>query len=213
MSKPVDAFVGHFDDTLTKLLEYFPIGAVGIEKRNDASSAGVHKLCKQQRIPVFKLESNRDICQMLDPGRFRYLFVASFGLILEQSVINRVDKIINLHMGLLPQCRGRHPLPAAILNRHTKTGVTAHLIVNENIDTGPIICRTSTPIDYQANYDANEKTLRSMLSDLVPVVHAAHEAGWANLDTPAEKGNYYAPCPKGVLTELFAAKSLDIYKP
>ncbi len=150
---------------------------------------------------------------MLDSGNFRYLFVASFGIILDQNIISRVERVINLHMGLLPQCRGRHPLPAAILNHHTTAGVTAHLIVDEHIDSGPVVCQTSMPIDYQASYNTNEKALRSLLGDLAPAIYATHKTDWAKLSTPTGRGNYYTPYPRKVLTDLFNAVSLDAYKP
>ena len=212
MNRPADAFIGHFGDVLTRLREYFPIETVGIEKRNEATSHELLKFCEEQHLPVFRLESNQDISRMLDSGCFRYLFVAGFGIILNQKIINRVERVINLHMGLLPQCRGRHPLPSAILNHHTTAGVTAHLIVDEHIDNGPIICQASMPIDYQASYNTNEEALRLLLGNLAPAIHIAHKRNWTSLTTPTGESNYYKPYQGETLADLFNASSLDAYK-
>jgi len=53
--------------------------------------------------------------------------------------------IINIHMSLLPEYRGRHPLNWAIINGEKYAGITIHHI-NEHFDDGNIICQDRIPI-------------------------------------------------------------------
>ena len=56
---------------------------------------------------------------------------------------------INIHPSLLPSYRGGNPYFWVIKNREKKTGVTLH-IMDENFDTGPVICQE----EYQLNENA-----------------------------------------------------------
>lgn len=53
---------------------------------------------------------------------------------------------LNVHPGLLPFYRGTFPTPWQILNGEKEVGVSAHLL-DERIDTGPIICQRKTVIN------------------------------------------------------------------
>lgn len=66
----------------------------------------------------------------LIPGRA--LAVASAGM-------------VNVHFSLLPRWRGAAPVPRAILAGDRETGVTL-MLMDEGLDTGPILARRSTPI-------------------------------------------------------------------
>ncbi|MBI4552322.1 MAG: methionyl-tRNA formyltransferase [Candidatus Latescibacteria bacterium] len=52
---------------------------------------------------------------------------------------------INLHASLLPKYRGAAPIPWAIINGETETGVTTFFI-EQRVDTGQILLQRSTPI-------------------------------------------------------------------
>lgn len=52
---------------------------------------------------------------------------------------------INFHYGLLPQYRGANPVLAQMLHGETHGGITVHL-VDEGIDTGPIVMQQKIPI-------------------------------------------------------------------
>jgi methionyl-tRNA formyltransferase len=56
----------------------------------------------------------------------------------------------NLHASLLPNYRGAAPINWAIINGETKTGVTTFFI-DDKIDTGAIILRSTTDIDPNEN--------------------------------------------------------------
>ncbi len=74
------------------------------------------------------------------------VFIASWGEKFSKETIN-IPKIatINCHPSLLPKYRGPNPYAQVILNGEKKTGVTFHL-VDENYDTGAILCQKEVPI-------------------------------------------------------------------
>lgn len=53
---------------------------------------------------------------------------------------------INFHYGLLPQYRGANPVLAQMLNNETHNGITIH-IVDEGIDTGPVVMQQKIAIE------------------------------------------------------------------
>jgi methionyl-tRNA formyltransferase len=54
---------------------------------------------------------------------------------------------INLHPSLLPKYRGCAPVPAAILNQETETGITVQKLALE-MDSGDILLQTKIPLDF-----------------------------------------------------------------
>jgi methionyl-tRNA formyltransferase len=72
--------------------------------------------------------------------------VVAFGQILPRSVIDIAPRgTVNVHASLLPKLRGAAPVQWAIANGETETGVTT-MLIDEGLDTGPILLARSTPI-------------------------------------------------------------------
>ena len=94
--------------------------------------------------------------------KMNYDLIISFGYrhIISKEIIKGVNcPIINLHISYLPYNRGAHPNFWSFYDK-TPSGVTIHL-VNEGIDTGPII--------YQRHiiFDNNEKTFNDTYLRLI----------------------------------------------
>lgn len=53
--------------------------------------------------------------------------------------------VVNLHPSLLPLYRGVHPISWALIRGESQTGVTIH-VIDEGIDTGPILMQSVVPI-------------------------------------------------------------------
>lgn len=62
--------------------------------------------------------------------------------IIGAELIHSGPRVLNLHMGKLPEYRGMRPVNWALRNGDTTAGVTLHE-VDEGIDTGPIIAQTT----------------------------------------------------------------------
>ena len=72
--------------------------------------------------------------------------VVAYGQILPRSVIDIAPlATVNVHGSLLPRYRGAAPVQWAIANGETETGVTT-MLIDERLDTGPMLLARSTPI-------------------------------------------------------------------
>jgi len=72
--------------------------------------------------------------------------VVAYGQILPRSVIDLAPRgTINVHASLLPRYRGAAPIHWAIMNGEAETGVTT-MMIDEGLDTGPILLSRATPI-------------------------------------------------------------------
>jgi methionyl-tRNA formyltransferase len=92
--------------------------------------------------------------RLRDPGwpeRLRALgaevgVVVAFGQILPKAVLDAPTRgSINVHASLLPRYRGAAPIAWAIMRGERETGITTFLM-DEGMDTGPMLLTASTPI-------------------------------------------------------------------
>jgi methionyl-tRNA formyltransferase len=73
--------------------------------------------------------------------------VALFGHLIPQEIISKLSpSLVNLHPSLLPLGRGADPVAWAIIEGE-KQGATIH-VVEETLDTGPIILQTEIPTSF-----------------------------------------------------------------
>jgi len=74
------------------------------------------------------------------------IVVAAFGQILPSEVLAIPPRgCLNVHASLLPRHRGAAPVAAAILAGEEETGVTI-MLMDEGMDTGPILSQAACPI-------------------------------------------------------------------
>ena len=75
------------------------------------------------------------------------LVVVAYGEILPREVLDIPALYpVNLHFSLLPELRGPAPVQRALLEGLVSTGVTT-LVMDEGVDTGPILLQASEQID------------------------------------------------------------------
>jgi methionyl-tRNA formyltransferase len=74
------------------------------------------------------------------------IITAAFGRILRPSILE-IPRLgcLNVHASLLPRQRGAAPIPRAILDGDTWTGITIFRL-DEGMDTGPILLQRVEPI-------------------------------------------------------------------
>lgn len=90
------------------------------------------------------------------------IVVAAFGLLVPRAVLDIPPLgCLNIHPSLLPQYRGASPIQAALLHGDSQTGITIFLM-EETLDTGPILAQQSIPI----NDEDDALSLRDKLSHL-----------------------------------------------
>lgn len=75
------------------------------------------------------------------------IVVAAFGQILRRPVLALPPRgVLNVHASLLPRWRGASPITAAIAAGDAETGISI-MLLDEGLDTGPVLATRSTPID------------------------------------------------------------------
>jgi len=72
--------------------------------------------------------------------------VVAYGMILPSDVL-AVPRLgcVNVHFSLLPRWRGAAPVERALMAGDTETGITT-MLMDEGLDTGPMLLRETTPI-------------------------------------------------------------------
>ncbi len=89
---------------------------------------------------------NAEVVKHLSGYAPEVIVIAAFGKILPAEVL-ALPKFgcVNVHPSLLPRHRGPSPVAAAILNGDETTGVTI-MLLDEGVDSGPILSQREAPI-------------------------------------------------------------------
>lgn len=109
----------------------------------------VKQFAESRELPVFQpaslredADAGRDIADLAPDA----IIVAAYGLFLPEDTL-AVPRLgcLNIHPSLLPRHRGPSPVATAILQGDETTGVTI-MLLDEGMDTGPILAQRQTPI-------------------------------------------------------------------
>lgn len=209
----MNIFIGNYIEVLTNFHQVAGVDTVISEKRNVADE--IVSYCEENAISLFLAESGEHLHQYLDSVKKCDLcIVASFGLIIMNPFIKKVDWLVNLHPGSLLNSRGRHPLPFAIKKGLSFMTLTAHLIEDEKIDNGPLVAEINIPLDYKKSYQYNDQKLRSCLPFLTQFVAFQYQNESRILSSSIDlKDSLYNKRLVGSeLEEMMSAKNLLKYK-
>ncbi len=113
----------------------------------------VKSLALSLELPLFQPEKLRTPAAVahLQSLRPDLIVVAAYGQILSPAVLAIPPQgCVNVHGSLLPKYRGAAPIARAIQMGEKNTGVTT-LVMDEGMDTGPILLREETEISPQDN--------------------------------------------------------------
>src|SRR5262249_12289642 len=93
--------------------------------------------------------------------------VVAYGQILPRAVIDIAPRgTVNVHASLLPRSRGAAPVQWAIVNGERETGVTT-MLIDEGLDTGPLLLSRATPIGDDETAEALEARLARLGGELL----------------------------------------------
>lgn len=109
----------------------------------------VKRFALEHNIPVYQPPSLKkdDIVAALQSLSPDVIVVAAYGKILPKTILEIPPSgCINIHASILPKYRGAAPIPWAILNGETKTGITT-IFMNEKMDAGDILLKEEIPIE------------------------------------------------------------------
>jgi len=125
-----------------------------VGRKKELTESPVSVLAKEMKVALLKPENVKQIefvNQLKSFGADIFVVVA-YGKILPSQIINLPRyKTLNVHFSLLPKYRGASPIQTAILNGETKTG-TSIFVLDESMDTGPVIAQELINIDPDDNY-------------------------------------------------------------
>ena len=76
---------------------------------------------------------------------------------------------INIHPSLLPKYRGPTPIPSAIINRDTETGITIQRLAAE-MDSGDILVQEKLPLEGTETTASLSETMAQKAAELLPAV-------------------------------------------
>jgi methionyl-tRNA formyltransferase len=104
---------------------------------------------REMGLPMVEVETVRggEGLRRLREAEPDVLAVVAYGEILTPSVLDVARMgAVNLHFSLLPRWRGASPVQHALLAGDRETGVTT-MLLDEGLDTGPILAQEATTID------------------------------------------------------------------
>jgi methionyl-tRNA formyltransferase len=104
---------------------------------------------------------------VLSDSKSDLIVVAAYGQILPKKILELpAFGCINVHASLLPRWRGASPIQSAILAGDPVTGVTI-MMMDEGLDTGPVLSQKTIPIDKDDNYLSLSQKLSVAGADLL----------------------------------------------
>jgi methionyl-tRNA formyltransferase len=98
-------------------------------------------------VSVNKKNLETTITQLAAGNNITTAWIMTFSYIIPSSLLTALPGgFINFHYGLLPKYRGSNPVLAEMLQFEKEGGITVH-VVDENIDTGPVILQQKIVIE------------------------------------------------------------------
>lgn len=144
-----------------------PDRRVGRGRKVEASPVKVVAL--DNGLPVLQPPSLRrpDVVAELRALALEVIVVAAYGQILRAEVLGIPPRgCLNVHASLLPKYRGAAPIAAAILAGEEETGVTI-MLMDEEMDTGPILSQATCSIFPQDTRESLSARLAQLGADLL----------------------------------------------
>ena len=97
-------------------------------------------------------------------------------------------RMVNIHPSLLPYGRGAWPMPLAILDRLSESGVTVHK-TEESFDTGDILMQERFPLAPDEHLDSLMQKVNALLPAMMRRLTADFDSLWMNA-VPQGEGVY-----------------------
>ncbi|KGX88244.1 phosphoribosylglycinamide formyltransferase [Pontibacillus litoralis] len=145
----------------------------------DKEHAPVQQKAQALGVPVFRFvpsnyehkeDFEKDILHVLHEADVELLVLAGYMRLIGPTLLQAYEgKILNIHPSLLPAFPGKDAIEQALQANVKVTGVTIHL-VDEGMDTGPIIEQEALRIEEGEDASAVQKKIQQMEHRLYPQV-------------------------------------------
>jgi methionyl-tRNA formyltransferase len=139
----------------------------------------VQRAAERHGIPVRAPKSLRDAGAQEEFRALRadLAVVAAYGLILPKAILDApLRGCLNIHASLLPRWRGAAPIQRAIEAGDAESGITI-MVMDEGLDTGPMLLRESVPIGPETTAAALHDALSALGAKLIVQAVAGLESG------------------------------------
>jgi phosphoribosylglycinamide formyltransferase-1 len=118
-----------------------------------------------------------DVAKVLAAHHIDAIASAGYMRVLGPEVVGAFrDRWLNVHPALLPSFPGMHAVRQALANGAKVTGVTVHL-VDEGVDTGPIVLQEAVTVRDDDDWDSLEARIHEVEHRLLPRAVRALIAG------------------------------------
>ncbi len=140
---------------IKEFLFYGKVVAVAIPQGNKDLQYLLQPLLQEGNLPLIlinKKEYKAQLMSAIESHQPTVGLMMTFPFLINAAMMAAVPKgFINFHFGILPQSRGPQPILRHLVNGDAEAGVTVH-IVDEGIDTGPIIVQEKIQIELYDTY-------------------------------------------------------------
>jgi methionyl-tRNA formyltransferase len=109
--------------------------------REKSGRVYIDDFCERNGIPLHKIDGINDpaALSLLREADLDWLFIVGWSQLAKKEVLEAPGGgVLGMHPTLLPQGRGRAPIPWAIIKGLKETGVTLFML-DERVDAGPIL--------------------------------------------------------------------------
>ncbi len=199
---------GLFNDLLFPLLDRQPVQPASLK-----TFTGLGNLIGSPVTTLNRINSGIDHERFLASAPDLVLSIR-YGTILKNAVIATPRHgVLNLHSGLLPGYKGVMATFRALANGEAQVGTTLHRIVDDNIDTGPVLGTTLLDVNHSRSYLWHVLTL---YEQGVALIHRAVEAisgGTPLVDHPQAEGGAYYSFPTEAELAAFDAMGKSLVEP
>lgn len=118
-------------------------------------------------LPVVQPTTGSELATCLAGHELDVGVVVAFGMILRPDVLALPSRgFVNVHFSLLPRWRGAAPVERALMEGDDVTGVSL-MLMDEGLDTGPVIAQAETPILPHESGGDLRRRLADMGADLL----------------------------------------------
>ena len=137
---------------------------------NKLTFSPVKQRCLELNIPIFtpnNIKTDMKIINKILNIQADIYIVVAYGQILPKIILDRPKYgCWNSHASLLPKWRGAAPIQWSILEGDKKTGIGI-MLMEEGLDTGPILLQESISINQEENFLQLESRLSQLSGELL----------------------------------------------
>lgn len=140
-----------------------------VGRKQELTPSPVKALAQKNNILILQPEKvkNEEFAEQIKDLRPDLIVVTAYGKIIPKYILD-IPRYgcVNVHASLLPKYRGPAPIQAAILEGEKTTGITI-MLMDEKMDTGPIISQREIEIDSKDSLETLQDKLAVLGASLL----------------------------------------------